>query len=47
MEYILAILILLKMQKKIDKISYEEMLEMSSLGSKVLHTRSVRTGNEK
>jgi len=27
--------------KKIDKISYEEMLEMSSLGSKVLQTRSV------
>ena len=26
---------------KIDKISYEEMLEMSSLGSKVLQTRSV------
>ena len=27
--------------KKIDKISYEEMLEMSSTGSKVLQTRSV------
>jgi len=27
--------------KKIDKISYEEMLEMSSMGAKVLHTRSV------
>lgn len=27
--------------KKIDKISYEEMLEMSSMGSKVLQTRSV------
>ena len=27
--------------KKIDKISYEEMLEMSSLGAKVLQTRSV------
>ena len=26
---------------KIDKISYEEMLEMSSLGSKILQTRSV------
>ena len=27
--------------KKIDKISYEEMLEMSSMGAKILHTRSV------
>ena len=27
--------------KKIDKISYEEMLEMSSMGAKVLQTRSV------
>ena len=27
--------------KKIDKISYEEMLEMSSMGTKVLQTRSV------
>ena len=27
--------------KKLDKISYEEMLEMASLGSKVLQTRSV------
>jgi aspartate kinase len=27
--------------KKIDKIAYEEMLEMSSLGAKVLQTRSV------
>jgi len=32
---------LLKNAKKIDKISYEEMLEMSSMGAKVLHTRSV------
>ena len=30
-----------KTAKKINKISYEEMLEMSSLGSKVLQTRSV------
>jgi len=30
-----------KSAKKIDKISYEEMLEMSSLGAKVLQTRSV------
>ena len=30
-----------KNAKKIDKISYEEMLEMSSMGAKVLHTRSV------
>ncbi len=27
--------------KKIDKMSYEEMLEMASTGAKVLHTRSV------
>lgn len=27
--------------KKLDKVSYEEMLEMASLGSKVLQTRSV------
>ncbi len=27
--------------KKIDRISYEEMLELASLGAKVLHTRSV------
>ena len=27
--------------KKISKMSYEEMLEMASMGSKVLHTRSV------
>ena len=30
-----------KKVKKIEKISYEEMLEMSSLGAKVLQTRSV------
>ncbi len=28
--------------RKIEKISYEEMLEMASAGSKVLHTRSVQ-----
>ena len=27
--------------KKLDKISYEEMLELASLGAKVLQTRSV------
>ena len=27
--------------RKLDKITYEEMLEMASLGSKVLHTRSI------
>ena len=27
--------------KKISKVSYEEMLEMSSMGAKVLHRRSV------
>ena len=30
-----------KSAKKISKLSYEEMLEMSSTGAKVLHTRSV------
>tara|TARA_Y100001970_G_scaffold293819_1_gene443494 strand:+ start:4081 stop:5271 length:1191 start_codon:yes stop_codon:yes gene_type:complete len=30
-----------KKAKKINKVSYEEMLEMSSTGAKVLHTRSV------
>ena len=29
--------------KRLDKISYEEMLEMASLGAKVLQTRSVET----
>ena len=32
---------IVKSAKKIDKFSYEEMLEMSSMGAKVLHTRSV------
>ena len=32
---------IVKNAKKIDKISYEEMLELSSMGAKVLHTRSV------
>ncbi len=32
---------IVKKAKKIDRISYEEMLEMASLGSKVLQTRSV------
>ena len=27
--------------RKLDKVTYEEMLEMASLGAKVLHTRSV------
>jgi len=30
-----------KSAKKIDKVAYEEMLEMSSMGAKVLQTRSV------
>lgn len=30
-----------KQAQKLDRISYEEMLEMASLGAKVLHTRSV------
>ena len=30
-------------RNKLDKITYEEMLEMASQGAKVLHTRSVAT----
>ncbi|MFN7263013.1 MAG: aspartate kinase [Pseudobdellovibrionaceae bacterium] len=30
--------------KEVDKISFEEMMEMASLGSKVLHIRSVEIG---
>jgi aspartate kinase len=30
--------------RKLDKISYEEMLEMASMGAKVLHPRSVEFG---
>ena len=33
--------LIVKKAKKIDRITYEEMLEMSSLGAKVLQTRSV------
>ena len=32
---------IVKGAKKLDRITYEEMLELSSLGAKVLHTRSV------
>lgn len=32
---------IVKKAQKLDKVSYEEMLEMASLGSKVLQTRSV------
>ena len=32
---------IVKSAKKLDKVSYEEMLEMASLGAKVLQTRSV------
>ena len=32
--------------KKIDEISYEEMLELSSLGAKVLHKRCVEIGKK-
>lgn len=32
--------------KKIDKISYDEMLEMASLGAKVLHNRCVEIGKK-
>ena len=41
MEFIPADPNIVKNAKKIEKISYEEMLEMSSMGAKVLHTRSV------
>ena len=41
MESIQLIQILITQQKKIDKIAYEEMLEMASMGAKVLQTRSV------
>ena len=33
---------IVKEAKKIDEINYEEMLELSSLGARVLHTRSVQ-----
>ena len=32
--------------QKIDIISYEEMLELSSLGAKVLHNRCVEIGKK-
>jgi len=32
--------------KKIDKISYDEMLELSSMGAKVLHNRCVEIGKK-
>lgn len=32
--------------KKIDEISYEEMLELSSLGAKVLHNRCIEIGKK-
>ncbi|SKA84763.1 aspartate kinase [Caloramator quimbayensis] len=32
--------------KKLDKISYEEMLELSSLGAQVMHSRSVELGQK-
>lgn len=32
--------------KKIDKISYDEMLELSSMGAKVLHNRCVEIGEK-
>ncbi len=34
-------LVSLQKRKKVDRISFEEMLEMASLGSKVLQIRSV------
>jgi len=35
---------IVKSDKKLDKISYEEMLELASLGAKVLQSRSVELG---
>ena len=32
--------------KKLDMISYDEMLELSSLGAKVLHNRCVEIGKK-
>lgn len=37
---------LVKNVKKLDKISYDEMLELSSLGAKVLHNRCVEIGKK-
>ncbi|KAB3534464.1 aspartate kinase [Alkaliphilus pronyensis] len=36
----------LKMARKIDKISYEEMMEMASLGAGVMHYRAVELANK-
>ena len=36
----------IKKQKKINYISYQEMLEMSSLGSKVLQSKAVEMANQ-
>jgi aspartate kinase len=35
---------IVKNARKLDRISYDEMLELASLGSKVLHSRSVEFG---
>ena len=35
---------IVKEARKLDRISYDEMLELASLGSKVLHSRSVEFG---
>ena len=43
MGYLLQILDVNSKAKKIDKISYDEMLEMSSLGAKVMQTSSVQS----
>jgi aspartate kinase len=37
---------IIKNPKKIDNISYDEMLEMASLGAKVLHNRCVEIGKK-
>lgn len=34
------------MQVKLDEISYDEMLELASLGAKVLHSRSVEVAKK-
>lgn len=46
MVYIVLIHVFIGMQKKIENISYEEMLELSSLGAQVMHSRSVELGQK-
>ena len=34
---------IVKTAKKLDEITYDEMLELASLGAKVLHNRSIES----